>query len=80
MVIRCTKNFNSNPAEMTPGLHVDAAGKRHPPIGTLYQMLERARFGNPPTPWNEKTQDRFIATLQADPLFRQAIREVFRVG
>ena len=62
---------------MKPGPHIDAKGRRHPPVGTLNEMLHRGMFDTPPEPWGIKTQDRFIATLQAYPLFREAIREVF---
>jgi hypothetical protein len=63
---------------MKAGPYVDLDGKHHPPVGTFNEILDRARFGNPPTPWGERTQGRFIATLREYPLFRESIREVFR--
>jgi hypothetical protein len=73
-----TRNGNTDAEEMKAGPHIDANGQHHPPIGTFHEMLKNAQFGDPPMPWNERTQDRFLATLKAYPLFRESIRELFR--
>lgn len=78
MISTWNLKHNSDLGEMMPGPHVDENGKRHPAVGTHFQMLHRARFGDSPTAWSEKTQERFVATLSESRIFRDAIREVLR--
>jgi len=70
-----TRTLSNNPG-VKAGPHFDADGRKHPPDGTFYERLNRGIYGDPPEPWGEKTQERFVATLIECPVFRQAVRGV----